>query len=326
MQELTSSVRIGRYQVDHIIGAGGLSKVYLLMDPATQEKAALKVYEEYASTTYLQRVINSVNTSMRLSGLDYFPKFYSAGILDNVACTFEDSIARLLKNSAARKANYIMMEYIGEINVREFINDYWKAKTESSSNANSSLSPADVNVFLRIMRNCACAYNCMHNLRIVHADAKPSNIMLPNIQSQDQKVIILDFDLSFTANPELIYGFSLLLHQKDISSTTGTLLFQAPETLSEEDIGHTQYSDVWGLGCTFYKILRGTLPFESTSISGIRWAIKHAEPKKLASEVIDEKISALVHSCLEKDWKNRPNATQLKEGLEEIMRGKGVSY
>lgn len=328
MQELTSNVRIGKYQVDHKIDTGGLSDVYLLIDPTTQEKAALKVYSEYISTNYKYRIINSVDISMRLSGHKYFPDFYSAGTLGCVAATLENGVVHSLNDPRLLNADYIMMEYIDGINLKEFSEDYWKTRAEASPDVNSSNSSSYISAFLRIMRNSACAYECMHGLNIVHSDVKSANIMLSNLQSQDQKVIILDFDFSFAAKAELIEERFLLLRKSDTPyEDNGTLLFMAPETLyNPEGIRISQYSDIWGIGCTFYRMLCGKLPFEARSEHGLKKEIRHKEPKRLDSIGIDQKISDLVHSCLEKDWRNRPDARQLKQGLEEIMRGKGISY
>ena len=59
-------------------------------------------------------------------------------------------------------------------------------------------------------------------------------------------------------------GFAKKLANEEITNTLcGTPLCMAPEVI----LGHpyTQKADIWSLGCVFYQLLTGFMPFEGAN-------------------------------------------------------------
>lgn len=95
----------------------------------------------------------------------------------------------------------------------------------------------------------------------------------------------------------------------------GDLRYMAPEIISGQD--NTRESDIWSLGCLFYQMYTGSLPFVAENPEHLKQAILNKElpyPKgnKLSTKPSSEFIS-LLKGLLEKDpsrryirWFNSP--------------------
>lgn len=91
---------------------------------------------------------------------------------------------------------------------------------------------------LGYFRQVADALGAMHQLGFVHADLKPGNLIV----SSDGQVKLIDFGQS-----------SAMLHAKE--RIQGTPDYMAPEQAKRSVLD--QRTDVFGLGCTLYKVLSG---------------------------------------------------------------------
>lgn len=88
----------------------------------------------------------------------------------------------------------------------------------------------------------------LHSKRVVHLDIKPGNFVF------------------FAARLKLVdFGCACTLPESGILTRAGpfegTLDYMAPEALQERDASVCLGTDVWGLGCTFHRIVTGALPF-----------------------------------------------------------------
>lgn len=105
----------------------------------------------------------------------------------------------------------------------------------------------------KILKQILEGLSYAHSKGIVHRDIKPSNIMI----DKDDNVKIMDF------------GIAKILGDRNLTKTgtkLGTIYYMSPEqVLGYKDID--QRSDIYSLGVTFYEMLSGKLPFESTDES-----------------------------------------------------------
>ncbi|HET7931540.1 MAG TPA: protein kinase [Rhodanobacteraceae bacterium] len=111
---------------------------------------------------------------------------------------------------------------------------------------------------LSIVVKVADALAYAHTQNVVHRDIKPANLMY---ERESGRLKITDF------------GIAALT---DVSKTrTGTIL-GSPSYMSPEQIAGRRVdgrSDLYSLGVTFYQLLRGEVPFEATSLTGLMYKI-----------------------------------------------------
>ncbi len=91
---------------------------------------------------------------------------------------------------------------------------------------------------------------------LIHRDVKPSNLIVPANPTESQPLVkLLDFGLAFSVGEMENLGITLP------GRTVGTLDYMAPEqAASSRDLDRR--SDIYSLGCVFFHLLTGRLPFE----------------------------------------------------------------
>ena len=134
----------GRYEIQNIIGVGGMACVYKAFDNVEQKYVAVKILkEEFTSNEdFLRRFKNESKAIAMLSH-------------PNIVKVYDVSFGDLIQ--------YIVMEYIDGVTLKEYI----------KSNGKLSWMEA-VNFELQILR----ALQHAHDKGIIHRDVKPQNIMV----------------------------------------------------------------------------------------------------------------------------------------------------
>lgn len=143
-----------------------------------------------------------------------------------------------------------------------------------------------------IMFQALTAMQYMHGKGVVHRDIKPANMML----TATGTLKLSDFGVA-----EFLNEYAA---DNQVSRTSGSPAFQAPEIAT----GAAQYSgtkvDVWALGVTMYFLLTGDIPFQSDNLLVLFDFIAkgvYDEPEYLGAEV-----RGLIRTMLTVDWAERP--------------------
>jgi len=103
---------------------------------------------------------------------------------------------------------------------------------------------------LDIIIQAAEALEAAHNKGILHRDVKSANIMV----SMEGNVKVMDFGLAHLEERSQLTR---------TGTTMGTLAYSSPEQLTGAQVDRR--SEVFSLGCVFYELLTGQLPFRSPS-------------------------------------------------------------
>lgn len=91
----------------------------------------------------------------------------------------------------------------------------------------------------------------LHSFGIVHRDLKLENVMMSDMNDGAIPKIV-DFGLSKIIGPN-----------EKANEPFGTVGYVAPEVLKQNPYSFS--CDVWSIGCIFYALISGSLPFDSSS-------------------------------------------------------------
>lgn len=127
-----------------------------------------------------------------------------------------------------------------------------------------------------------------HSKEVIHRDIKPANIML----TRSQVVKITDF------------GLARILGETTGARTTvkGTPLYMGPEQILGDKVD--LQSDIYSLGCTFYRMVAGRPPFVQGDVFYHHLHTPPTAPSTHNPKVIDL-LDRLILKCLEKDKAKR---------------------
>ena len=148
----------GRYEIETLIGVGGMANVYRAKDLLENRTVAVKILrDEFLSNEELVRRFK--NESKAISLLNH------------------PNIVRVFDVSVSDKVQYIAMEYIDGVTLKEYIEQRgvltWKETLHFITQTLEALQHA-------------------HNKGIVHRDIKPQNIMV----LADGSIKVMDFGIA----------------------------------------------------------------------------------------------------------------------------------
>ncbi|MEG3931865.1 MULTISPECIES: AAA family ATPase [unclassified Microcoleus] len=176
----------------------------------------------------------------------------------------------------------------------------------------------NLTAFLNIGIQLASALNSLHQNSIIHKDIKPSNII---INQETGTVKLTDFSVASRLSKE----------NPQINSTNlveGTIAYMSPEQTGRMNRTLDYRSDFYSLGVTFYEMLTGKLPFNSSDILELVHChiAKHPAPpcecrtNQENGDEIPQVVSDIVMKLLAKNAEDRyQTAEGIKADLEKCL-------
>lgn len=157
---------------------------------------------------------------------------------------------------------------------------------------------------LQVVADAASGLAYAESLGIVHRDIKPDNLML----DQHGTVKIADLGLAFTEeDPE--------------EQLAGTPHFMAPEQVLRKPVDHR--TDLYALGCTFYRLVTGKTPFRGQAVKDILRAHVRdtAEPANKLEPSVPAEVAAIIARLMAKEPADRyQSANDLVEELAALLQ------
>jgi serine/threonine-protein kinase len=297
---LAAGTRLGPYEIEALIGAGGMGEVYKARDTRLGRTVAIKILpHEVAADPERRRRFE--REARAVSALNH-PHI----------CTLYD-IGSTSSPQAAGGANvdYLVMEYL-----------------EGESLAHRLLKgPIPLTQALEYGIQIADALTKAHRQGIVHRDLKPGNVMITKSGAK-----LLDFGLAKLKLPQSVAASdatSALPTQESVTATgtvPGTVPYLAPEQLEGKDADAR--SDLFAFGAVLYEMLTGRRAFEGASPAIVIAAILEHDPPPLSSlqHSVPPALEWLVKRCLAKDPDERwDSAHDIAAELQWIARTPSVA-
>jgi DNA-binding response OmpR family regulator len=264
-------VNIGSYEADGVIGQGAMGIVVKAYDPSLCRYVALKI---------LAPDLAKCPTSRQRFTLE---GRYGAALR-------HENVVTIYAVSEVDDVPYLVMEYISGRSLQDIL-DSGKTFT--------------VEEIARIGRQTALGLAAAHQLRLIHRDVKPANLLL---EDNNGCVRIADFGLARALDQDVN------LSQKGL--LVGTPLYMSPEQVDGKPL--TPATDLFSLGSVLYALCTGRPPFTAESMSGILHAVaqKQPPPMRIVNPQIPDWLVEVIEKLHAKNPKDRfPSAAALAEHL-----------
>lgn len=271
---LEKGSKLGNYEIQAILGAGGMGEVYHARDMRLDRDVAVKV---------LPRKFAENDGALRR-----FEREAKA-----VAALAHPNILAIYDFGNVDGSPYAAMELLEGRTLRDYLVD-------------GALPPRKA---AALARQVADGLGAAHDRQIVHRDLKPENIFI----TDDGRAKILDFGLAADRSDALGVGANDVETNSptvgrsltDPGTVLGTVGYMAPEQVRGERADHR--SDIFSFGCVLYEMLGGRRAFKRDTPAETMTAVLREDPEGLDSlpSSISPALDRVVRRCLEKNPEER---------------------
>jgi eukaryotic-like serine/threonine-protein kinase len=282
------STLAGRYLIESVLGEGGMATVYAAKHLLVERTCAIKIMSPLLArdSVVRERFRREAKSAQRLAHPNII-EIFDQGETDD-------------------GTSYIVMERLDGSSLAEVI-------------AQGAIPVGRaVGMMIQICRGIARA----HDLDVIHRDLKPENIFICRRTGAVVKgeagsdagdlVKLLDFGIARSLGDSRLTGAGELF---------GTPQYMAPERISNTEPGMP--ADLYALGCIFYEMIAGKLPFESNDIA--TFFVKHLKEipalLRASDPKVPQELDDLIQKLLAKDPKARPvDAHRVNQELTALAK------
>src|SRR5438067_214594 len=271
---LTSGARLGPYEIQTAVGAGGMGEVYRARDTRLDRTVAIKVLSATLAADPLFRE-RFDREARAISALDH----------TNI-CTLYD-LGTDTPPGTSEPVNFLVMQFVdGETLARRL-----------------ERGPLKIAEVVRIAMEIASALDKAHRAGIVHRDLKPGNVMLTANGAK-----LLDFGLAKLVAPSPGVAAMTAFPTREMTAD-GTILstfqYMAPEQLEGGDADAR--TDIFAFGTLVYEMTTGGRAFEGKTRTSLIAAIVQSDPPPISrlQPLTPEALEHVIRKCLCKDRDDR---------------------
>ena len=229
--------RIGRFQIEDFVGAGGMGSVYVAHDPKLGRKVAIKLLHaglvEEGSEGEHERLVREAFALAQLS---------------------HPNVVQVHDVGAHQGRVFLAMEYVEGASLRD-----WQRESRRSWRE-----------LVRMYCQAARGLVAAHDAGVVHRDFKPSNVLV----GSDGRARVADFGLARSAGSsepvdvgESSPGPEASPLQQSLTRTgavLGTPAYMAPEQLAGQEVSDA--ADQWSFCVALWEALYGVRPFSADAL------------------------------------------------------------
>ena len=295
---LTSGTKLGPYEIQAPLGAGGMGEVYRARDSRLDRTVAIKVLPSHLNSSSDFRA-RFEREAKAISGLQH------------------PNICVLYDVGSQEGIDFLVMEYLeGE-----------------TLYARLARKPLAADEALKIAVEIADALEKAHRNGIVHRDLKPGNVMLIKGGAK-----LMDFGLakpnalaggpqsgapSISSMATMAATMANMASPVTVAGTVvGTMQYMSPEQIQGKEADAR--SDIFAFGAMLYEMLSGKRAFQGKSQLSLASAILEKDPEPIATlqPMTPPALENVVRTCLAKEPDDRfQSAHDLKLQLRWIAAG-----
>jgi eukaryotic-like serine/threonine-protein kinase len=265
---LNRGTKLGPYEIDAPLGAGGMGEVYRARDTRLDRTVAIKILPSHLSSSpeAKQRFDREARTISSLS---------------------HPNVCLLYDVGSQDGSSYLVMEYL-------------EGETLA---ARLGKGPLPVDQVLKYGIEICDGLEKAHKSGVIHRDLKPGNIMLTKSGAK-----LMDFGLAkpmlATSPPSSGLTQTLVTPQHPLTtegSVVGTFQYMSPEQVEGKEADAR--SDIFALGAVLYEMVTGKRAFEGSTAASTVAAVLAADPPPISTvqPLSPPALEATVKSCLAKD-------------------------
>lgn len=182
------------------------------------------------------------------------------------------------------------------------------------------LGPIPAPMAIDYISQVASGLEYAHQKGIVHRDIKPSNLLL----NDEGRIKILDMGLARIGNS---LDQEASMHLTTTGQVMGTVEYMSPEQ-AEDTRQADARSDIYSLGCTFYRLVTGKGPYSRDTI--VKTILAHRDasiPLIETGSPDDDNVNQLFQKMVAKNPADRfQSTTLLIEAIRQLEEGHPLSY
>ncbi|MEG0371112.1 MAG: Stk1 family PASTA domain-containing Ser/Thr kinase, partial [Clostridium sp.] len=262
-----------RYTLIEKAGDGGMALVYKAKCELLNRNVAVKILRpEY------------------MADEDFVKKFKSESLA--VASLSHTNIVNVYDVGNEDGINYIVMEYVDGITLKEYIKKHGKLEYPK---------------VLDIVKQISKALEHVHKNGVVHRDIKPHNILI----TEDGIVKVADFGIA-----RAVSGSTMT----NTKTVMGSVHYVSPEQAKGSITDNR--TDIYSLGIVMYELLTGEVPFDGEAPVAI--AIKHIQeeikkPLESSVKIPDGVWDILIKSTQKDALKRYQTLTEMIKDINKVL-------
>jgi eukaryotic-like serine/threonine-protein kinase len=263
------SLLAGRYRIERFLAAGGMGEVHEVLDELLGERVAVKLLREDLShkRDAQERFTDEIRLARRVTHRNVC-RVFDVGV-DGPRVFFTMELHR-----GETLASFLRRE-----------------------------GPLEPDRAAPLVGQILEGVGAAHASDVVHADLKPSNIILdPRDEGSLPHVLVTDFGLAVSccAVPGCVCSSAHLV---------GTPAYMSPEQVTGDPIGRA--SDIFSLGVILFEMVTGELPYRGDSVVEMANArLAAAEPPSPAAirPALSPRWDSAIRACLAREPAARPSS------------------